>query len=436
LAESTEKAIDYKIAQEFNDLTDAIHRYVVEQESAANSRELALIRGYQHLKIDLVPEMLDRVITFCLDVGVRDPDRLAAKIKNVFEGRLVSLGRSLAVSYQTPSAGTTMYSIQQFKGWVSVYCASNIAARVLPAVVRRQHMDPPPSPPPAPPTSTPGSGHRTISVNQSGGVTAQSYVVNNHNYGGPGLAPEKNEANEEHRFRITTRIAVMGLLVAILVGLVAFAAWRWPRESMKAPLSSVAGAPSQQPTSLSPPVVAPTTGGPSTTSPLPARSGVSDVSRQPIRSSRKGRSVLDKKTGDTVISIGQQGGITAHTVIQNNTRRIIRKDVGAEWGTRDATGKQILRLTFHQSDGIWEPGTKFWLQVDLSGPYERAEMQGFPRALFEAGMTEGGSTAAAQGKFEFTTITPPIAAQDIVLEIESVKRLDVRSIRLSPSEGQ
>jgi hypothetical protein len=431
LEDSTAKAIGFKIGHEFNQLTDMIHRYIVGQSSVANSRALALHRGYQHLKSDLVPEMEARIVTYCLDVGVRDENLITAKIKGPFESQLSALGQSLGVNYQTAATvGTTMHAVLQFKGWVTAYCAG-ISSRVFVAVAQRRHMDTlPSSAAPRAPTLDPTPGDHTISVNQSGGVTAQNYVVNNYP-AAPSESSPKDDATEERRFQKSHRLAKAGFLVAIICGLVAFAAWRWPREPVKRPPPSVAPpkvfyAPSPPTT---PPAVIP---GSSVTSPR-----VNEISQERKKGSpKKGKSMLDRKTGDTVISINQSGGVTAHTVIQNNTRRTIRKAVHAEWGTRDATGKQVLRLVFQQTDGIWEPGTRFWLQVDLSGPYEHAEIQGFPRALFEAGMTEGASPAAAQGKFEFTTITPPIAGQDIVLEVESAGRLEVRGIRLSPSEGQ
>ena len=55
MEESTQKAIDYKIAQELSELGTAIHRYIVKEQSLANSQALALHRGYQYLQTDLVP---------------------------------------------------------------------------------------------------------------------------------------------------------------------------------------------------------------------------------------------------------------------------------------------------------------------------------------------------------------------------------------------
>lgn len=146
IQESTNKAIDFKIGHEFNELRSNITRYIVEQESVANSRALALHRGYQHLQADLVPEMLDRVITYCLDVGVRDADAISFKVRAAFETQLKALGQSLGLSFQTPSTGMTTRVIMEFKGWVDAYCAG-IASRVHIAVERRRHMDPPPEPP-------------------------------------------------------------------------------------------------------------------------------------------------------------------------------------------------------------------------------------------------------------------------------------------------
>jgi hypothetical protein len=151
LAESTDKAIDFTIGHEFNQLRDIVTRYIVEQESAANSRPLGLHRGYQHLQGVLVPEMLDRVIAYCLDLEIRDADLITLKIRTAFEPQLKAVGQSLGLSFQSPSTGMTARVISDFKRWVDAYCAANIASRVHAAVERRRHMDPPRDAPPEPP---------------------------------------------------------------------------------------------------------------------------------------------------------------------------------------------------------------------------------------------------------------------------------------------
>jgi len=76
----TEQAIDHTIDREFDALRRSIDRYIIEQESVSKSKSLALRNGYQYLRSDLVPEMLDRVISVALD-RLTDTDAVGLKIK-------------------------------------------------------------------------------------------------------------------------------------------------------------------------------------------------------------------------------------------------------------------------------------------------------------------------------------------------------------------
>ena len=143
MEESTQKAIDYKIAQELSELGTAIHRYIVKEQSLANSQALALHRGYQYLQTDLVPATEARITTYCLDVGVRDSGYIASKLQTAFATHLTSLARSLANSYQTQATmGSARQEAIRFEGWVSVYGAA-FGARVHVELEKRRHADPP-----------------------------------------------------------------------------------------------------------------------------------------------------------------------------------------------------------------------------------------------------------------------------------------------------
>jgi hypothetical protein len=213
--ESTEKAIAFKIGHEFNELRSTIHRYIVEQTAAANSQGLALHRGYQHLQQNLVPEMLERVITYCLDLEVTHADFITLKIRTAFQGPLKALGQSLGVSFQSPATvGMTMHAILSFNGWVDAYC-SGIPSRVHVAVEKRRHMvQPRPSEFDEKKTVINFSGPTQINNNSPGSTQNTSDSV-------PAQAPTQAPQSKVERFSWVVTIVVGILAVpAAIVGIV------------------------------------------------------------------------------------------------------------------------------------------------------------------------------------------------------------------------
>ncbi|MGH7773469.1 MAG: hypothetical protein ACREQA_14690, partial [Candidatus Binatia bacterium] len=135
-------------------------------------------------------------------------------------------------------------------------------------------------------------------------------------------------------------------------------------------------------------------------------------------------------TGNTQVSINSPG---SQQVI--NQKRVIRREVTREKMRRGSL--HVLRLTFRQTDGIWGAGEKFWLQLELSGPYQDYRfISGYPPTLplSDVRTTHGVAEAASKGWIELETATPPIN-EPIILEIESESELDVRQILLKPTDG-
>lgn len=132
----------------------------------------------------------------------------------------------------------------------------------------------------------------------------------------------------------------------------------------------------------------------------------------------------------TQVNVGSPGSkqiINDKRVLQNNPLR--------EKGTKN--GNYFIKLTFQQTDGIWDPGTKFWMQLQLTGPYTSYSfLSGYPptRPLENVRTTSGVKEAAERGWIELQTTTPPLN-EPIVLEIESKVDIDVEKIMLEPING-
>lgn len=138
--DSTEQAITDTIDQQFEALRASIFRYAREQEAVANGRPVALTRALQYLESDLVPELVERLITFCLDVEVQNADFITRKIRETLEPRLKTLAESLGATFQSSlPAGFVTREIQIFQSWVDAFCIS-LPGRVQPAVEKRSHM--------------------------------------------------------------------------------------------------------------------------------------------------------------------------------------------------------------------------------------------------------------------------------------------------------
>lgn len=116
-----------------------------------------------------------------------------------------------------------------------------------------------------------------------------------------------------------------------------------------------------------------------------------------------------------------------------NNKRTIKHEMLREKLVKD--GKHLLRLTFQQTDGIWDAGSKFWMQIQLTGPYLKYDfISGYPKSmpLMDVTTTEGVPSAAQAGWIELQTATPP-RNEPIVLEILSDKAIEAQKIAVSPT---
>jgi hypothetical protein len=114
--------------------------------------------------------------------------------------------------------------------------------------------------------------------------------------------------------------------------------------------------------------------------------------------------------------------------IINNERRIkkevtIHKEIQSD-------GAHLTKIILSQTDGVWDQGGIFRLQVQLSNPYtEYKFIQGFPPMT--SNVRE--SSNAAKTFFSFETTTAPLKGP-IILQITSQADVDIKSITVSPLE--
>lgn len=117
-----------------------------------------------------------------------------------------------------------------------------------------------------------------------------------------------------------------------------------------------------------------------------------------------------------------------------NKKRVIKQNLLTEKGNRNDL--HLLRLTFTQTDGIWDSGEKFWLTIQLSGSYKNYSFtSGYPPnlPLFDVVTTQNNPKAAELGYIELQTATAPLN-EPIIIEIESLREIDVKEIRCSPTD--
>ena len=150
----------------------------------------------------------------------------------------------------------------------------------------------------------------------------------------------------------------------------------------------------------------------------------------PMEHGSMGNIYVTGNTGSTQVSINSPG--SQQTI---NKKRVIRRAVQSKRGLVD--GLYVLTLTFQQSDGIWNSGTKFWMQLQLTGPYTSYEFKsGISKVLHDVDATTGpggNSEAARKGWIELKTSTAPLN-EPIVLEIRSKSEIGVGKILLEPTE--
>ncbi|OGH94088.1 MAG: hypothetical protein A2538_02210 [Candidatus Magasanikbacteria bacterium RIFOXYD2_FULL_41_14] len=126
---------------------------------------------------------------------------------------------------------------------------------------------------------------------------------------------------------------------------------------------------------------------------------------------------VSDNTGPTQVNIGS----TNNSQVVNQ-RRYFLKEFKVNKEIRDSL--HILKLTFYQTDGIWDSGTTFILDIKLSGPYT-----GFK---FLSGLTGNWQNVRItlkpedrqKGIFYFSTTTAPERG-NVILEITSKDDIDV-----------
>ena len=140
MTEDTRQAIAAKIALEMEALQGTVHRFIAERSGGSNG-SVALHGGIHLLETDLVPKLVDDLIKYCLDVGLRDADLIAKQIQGGLSDRLASLGMSLAATWQGRNPGTTLRQGVHFGGWATTYL-HQVPARARVALEVRRQTDP------------------------------------------------------------------------------------------------------------------------------------------------------------------------------------------------------------------------------------------------------------------------------------------------------
>jgi hypothetical protein len=150
-----------------------------------------------------------------------------------------------------------------------------------------------------------------------------------------------------------------------------------------------------------------------------------------MNSQISGPVIVTGNTGDTQVAANSPGSI--QTI---NHKRVLKNEVGLEKFRRDNVF--VLRITIQQTEGIWDAGSTFSLQVYLTGAYLRYRfLTGYvpTMPLVNVTTTDGNAAAAAKGIFELTTMTPP-RDEPIILEFESMHEVDVDHILAQPRDSE
>lgn len=144
--------------------------------------------------------------------------------------------------------------------------------------------------------------------------------------------------------------------------------------------------------------------------------------------------VLINKVDGSVTTIGEiksntntQVNINSPNATQNiNQKRTIQRQVRFE---REAGADiNILNVILTQTKGIWDPGEKFQVDIQLSGPYvDYSFVQGLPAVQHE--VSRSGDTD--KGTIHYATRTPLIN-EPVIIRIRSKAALTVKEIVVSP----
>lgn len=142
--------------------------------------------------------------------------------------------------------------------------------------------------------------------------------------------------------------------------------------------------------------------------------------------SNVGKNNNNKEEIHIVKSQNQSGGITAHTVNVNQQRAIARK----VQSRKEKRGEDFsLQIILNQTQGVWNQGEIFEVQVKTSGPYKTAH---FVRGMSSGLMNVRTIEDKENGFFSFSTTTAPLNNEVIILEILSVIEIDLVEINVTP----
>jgi len=116
--------------------------------------------------------------------------------------------------------------------------------------------------------------------------------------------------------------------------------------------------------------------------------------------------------------------------IINRSRKIKKKITFQKEISKN--GDYVTRIILTQTDGIWDQGEKFIIQVNLSAPFKKYKfIQGFPSAMSSIYETENEDKTF----FSFETTTAPLK-EPIILRIISDKDVNIKKISVSPIENE
>lgn len=139
----------------------------------------------------------------------------------------------------------------------------------------------------------------------------------------------------------------------------------------------------------------------------------------------------DGKTSESmsqniVNSPGAQAYQTGRDMYVNQQRKIL-PEVKIE--KKQDGDKFIMRLEFTQTEGIWDQGTDFKLQVKTTGPFEVCSIiKGLPPSQSNIRISENKQ----DGFYSYATSTAPIKNEPVVMEMISKNPIDVSQIGIEP----
>ena len=139
--DETRRAIAAKIAFDLEAVLREAQKVIVQRSSGSNGPQ-ALHQALGLLENELIPQLGDKLIAYCIDVGLRDAEAIARELRNGLGVRLAGLGASLAGSVPGLNPGMALRAGAQFDGSVAAYM-NQLPARALVELKRKRPTDPP-----------------------------------------------------------------------------------------------------------------------------------------------------------------------------------------------------------------------------------------------------------------------------------------------------